>query len=115
MAVLVTWKNEEDLIKNNKVNAWTTFSPYKSMGIFFKRSRADNYTASGRIWLNFELVRALINVVVPCEYGKDLIENSGDNAWTTFSPYKAYGNFLKRSRADNSAARGRIWLNFERR
>ena len=34
MAVLVTWKNEEDLIKNNKVNAWTPFSHYKSMGIF---------------------------------------------------------------------------------
>ena len=34
MAVLVTWKNEEDLMKNNKVNAWTPFSHYKSMGIF---------------------------------------------------------------------------------
>ena len=34
MAVLVTSKNEEDLIKNNKVNAWTPFSHYKSMGIF---------------------------------------------------------------------------------
>ena len=34
MAVLVTWKNEEDLIKNNKVNVWTPFSHYKSMGIF---------------------------------------------------------------------------------
>ena len=41
-----------------------------------------------------------MNVVVPCEYGKDLIENSGDNAWTTFSPYKVYGFFFKRSRAD---------------
>ena len=70
MAVLVTWKNEEDLMKNNKVNAWTPFSHYKSMGIFFKRSRADNSTARGRICLNFELVRALMNVVVPCEYGK---------------------------------------------
>ena len=54
-----------------------------------------------------------MNVVVPCEYGKDLIENSGDNAWTTFSPYKVYGDFFKSSRADNSAACGRIWLNFE--
>ena len=78
MAVLVTWKNEEDLIKNNKVNGWTPFSHY-----------------------------------VPCEYRKDLIENSGDNAWTTFSPYKVYWDFFKCSRADNSAARGRIWLNFE--
>ena len=31
-------------------------------------------------------------VVVPCKYGKDPIENSGDNAWTTFSPYKVYGS-----------------------
>ena len=54
-----------------------------------------------------------MNVVVPCEYGKDLIENSRDNAWTTFSPYKVYGDFFKRSMADNSAARGRIWLNFK--
>ena len=113
MAVLVTWKNEEDLLKNNKVNAWTPFSHYKSMGIFFKRSRADNSTARGRIWLNFEHVRALMNVVVLFEYGKDLIENSGDNAWTTFSPYKVYGDFFKRSRAYNSAARSWIWLNFE--
>ena len=82
-------------------------------GFFFKRSRADNSTARGRIWLNFELVRALINVVVPCEYEKDLTENSGDNVWTTLSPYKVYGDFFKRSRADNSAAHGRIWHNFE--
>ena len=37
-----------------------------------------------------------MNVVVPCEYGKDLIENRGDNAWTAFSPYKGYGDFFKR-------------------
>ena len=94
MAVLVTWKNEQDLMKNNKVNEWTPFSHNKSMGIFFKRSRTDNSKARGRIWLNFKLVRALMNVVVLCEYGKDLIENSGDDAWTTFSPYKVYVDFF---------------------
>ena len=52
-------------------------------------------------------------VVVPFKYGKDPIENSGDNAWTPFSLYKSIGIFFKRSRADNYAARGRIWLNFE--
>ena len=52
-------------------------------------------------------------VVVPCKYGKDPIKNSGDNAWTPFSHYKSMGIFFKRSRADNSTARGRIWLNFE--
>ena len=34
-------------------------------------------------------------VVVPCKYGKDPIENSRDNAWTTFSPYKVYGDFFQ--------------------
>ena len=113
MNVVVPCEYGKDLIENCGDNAWTTFSPYKVYGDFFKRSRADNSAARGRIWLNFELVRALMNVVVPCEYGKDLIENSGDNAWTAFSPYKVYGDFFKRSRADNSAARGRIWLNFK--
>ena len=111
MAVLVTWKNEEDLIKNNKVNAWTPFSHYKTM-VFFSNAQGQITRTRGRIWLNFELNRALMNVVVSCEYGKDLIENSGDNVWTTFSAYKVYGDFFKRSRADNSAAHGRIWLNF---
>ena len=33
-------------------------------------------------------------VVVPCKYGKDPIENSEDNAWTTFFyPYKVHGDF----------------------
>ena len=49
-----------------------------------------------------------MNVVVPCQYGKDLIENGGDNAWTTFSPNKVFGDFFKRSRADNSAARVQV-------
>ena len=66
---------------------------YKVYGDFFKRSRADNSAARGRIWLSFELNRHLMNVVVPCKYGKDPIENSGDNAWTPFSHYKFIGIF----------------------
>ena len=31
-----------------------------------------------------------MEVVVPCKYGKDPIENSGDNAWTTFCPYSLW-------------------------
>ena len=113
MYVVVPCEYGKDLIENSGDNAWTTFSPYKVYGDFFKRSRADNSAARGRIWLNFELIRALTYVVLPCKYGKDPIENSGDNAWTPFSHYKPIEIFFKRSRADNSAARGRIWLNFE--
>ena len=110
MNVVVPCEYGKDLIENSGDNVWTTFSPYKVYGdFFFKRSRADNSAARGRIWLNFELVRARMYFVVPCKYGKDPIENREDNAWTTFSPYKVYGDFFKRSRADNSAVRSRIW------
>ena len=64
----------------------------KSMGIF-SNAQADNSAAHGQIWLNFELKRDLMYVVVPCKYGKDPIENSGDNAWTPFSHYKSIGFF----------------------
>ena len=111
MYVVIPCKYGKDPIENSEDNAWTTFSPYKVYGDFFKRSRAENSAVHGRIWLNFELNRDFVYFVVPCKYGKDPIENSGDNAWTPFSPYKVYGDFFKRSRADNSAARGRIWLN----
>ena len=36
-----------------------------------------------------------MNVVVPCEYVKDLIENSGDNAWTTFFSIQSPWGFFQ--------------------
>ena len=41
---------------------------------------------SGRIWPNFELIQALIHVLIACKYEKDLMKNSGDNVMTSFSP-----------------------------
>ena len=93
MNVVVPCEYGKDQIENSGDNACITFSPYKVYGDFFKRSRADNSAARGRIWLNFELVRALLYVVVPCKYKKVSFENSEDIAWTTFSPYKFYGDF----------------------
>ena len=51
------------------------FSNYKSMGIFSRRSRADNSAVHGPIWPNFELVRDVINVFVTCKYEEDPINN----------------------------------------
>ena len=95
MDVVVPGKHGKDPIENSGDNAWTTFSPYKVYGDFLKRSRADNSAARGRIWLDFEINRDLVYVVVPCKYGKDPIENSGDNVWTPFSHYtcKSIGIF----------------------
>ena len=51
------------------------FPQYKSMGIF-RRSMAANSAVSSRIWLNFELLRALIHVIITCKYEKDRIKTA---------------------------------------
>ena len=40
----------------------------------------------GRIWPNFELIQALMYVIVTCKYEKDPIKNSRENVATPFSP-----------------------------
>ena len=78
---------EKIQLKIAKIMRGQHFLPTKSMGMF---SNAQGQISAARswIWLNFELNRDLMYVVVPCKYGKDQIENSGDNAWTPFSHYK---------------------------
>ena len=68
---------------------------------------------SGRIWPNFELIQALIHVLITCKYEKDPIKNSGENVMTSFSPYKSMGFFFIRSRAANSAVLGPIRPNYK--
>ena len=68
---------------------------------------------SGRIWPDFELIQALINVLITCKYEKDPIKNSGENVMTSFSTLSVYGIFFIRSRAAYSAVLGPIWPNFE--
>ena len=48
---------------------------------------------SGRIWPDFELIQALIHVLITCKYEKNPIKNSGENVMTSFSPLKVYGDF----------------------
>ena len=62
---------------------------------------------SDHIWPNFELIQALIHVLITCKYEKNPIKNSGENVMTV------YGDFSRRSRAANSAVFGPIWPNFE--
>ena len=47
MSVLVTTNFDDDSIKNERASMETAFSHYKSMGIFFRRSRAANSVVSG--------------------------------------------------------------------
>ena len=73
-------------LKMKELECSQDFSHYKSMGIFFRRSRADNSAVLGPIWPNFELVRDVMNVLVTCKYEEDPIKNRGARVDTTFSP-----------------------------
>ena len=81
MVVLVTCKNEEDPIKNEGTRVLTRFPQYKSMR-FFRHSRAASSAVLGRIWLKFELVCDIIDVLVICKYEEDPLKNEGARVLT---------------------------------
>ena len=86
MPVLVTSNFEDDSIKNKRASMETALSHYKSMGNFFRRSRAANSVVSGPTWPKFELVRDFMHVLVTCKYKKDLIKSNREKVETPFSP-----------------------------
>ena len=51
------------------------FPHYKPM-VFFRRSRAANSSVSIRIRANFELLQALMHVIITCKYEKDPIKTA---------------------------------------
>ena len=62
MPVLVTSNFEDDSIKNERASMEAAFSHYKTMEIFFRRSRAANSVVNGPIWLKFDLIRDFMQV-----------------------------------------------------
>ena len=86
MHVLITCKYEKNPSKNCGENVMTPFSPLYVYGIFFIHSRADNSVVCGRIRPNFELIQALMHVIVICKYEKDSIKNILENVMTPFFP-----------------------------
>ena len=108
MVVLVTCKNEEDPIKNEGTRVLTRFSPLQVYGIFFRRSRAANSAVLGRIWMKFELLRDIIDVLIICKYEEDPIKNEGARVLT-----RLYEVFFRNSRATNSEVSRRILPKFK--
>ena len=84
--LLVTSKFDKDPItKKERASLETPFSCYKSMGNFFRCSRAPYSVGSGPIWLKFELVREFMPVLVTFKFAKKhLIKNSRENVETSF-------------------------------
>ena len=56
------------------------------MGFFFIRSRAANSVVRVRIRPNFELIQALMHIIVTCKYEKDPIKSIRENVMTPFFP-----------------------------
>ena len=86
MYVIITCKYKKDPIKNSREKVETLFSPLKAYRDFFRRSRAANSTASDLSRPKFELVRALMHVIITCKYETDRMINSREKADTPFSP-----------------------------
>ena len=63
------------------------FLPLQVYGDFSRRSRAANFAVLGPIWLNFELVRDVIDVLATCKNQEDPIKIEGARVFTAFSPF----------------------------
>ena len=78
MYIIVTCKYEMNPIKHVRENVMTPFFPTVTLSVAME--------TSGRIWPNFELIQALMHVLITCKYEKDPIKNSGENVMTLFYP-----------------------------
>ena len=67
MVALITCKNEEDPIKIEGAGVFTTCLPLYVYGDFPRRSRAAKLAVHGPSWLNFELIRDFMFVLVTCK------------------------------------------------
>ena len=82
-----------------------SFSHYKPLGDFFRRSRAVNSAVGGPIRPKFELVRALMHVIVTCKYEKERMKNNREKVETPFFPIITLSVTIETS--------GWIWPNFK--
>ena len=76
MDVLVTCMKK--IQSKMKALEWTQHFPHYNCMVAME--------TSGRIWPNFELIQALIHVLITSKDEKNLIKNSGENVMTSFSP-----------------------------
>ena len=75
MRVIINFEYEKDRIKKNSQEKVET--PF----FFFIITLSVAMETSSRIWQNFELVQALMYVIITCKYEIDLIKNSQEKKW----------------------------------
>ena len=99
---LIACKYDKDQMKNSGENV--IFSII-SLWDFFRHSRAANSVVHGRISPNFELIQALMYIIVTCKYEMNPIKTLRENVMTPFFPTVTLSVAME--------TRGRIWLNFK--
>ena len=86
MYVLITLKFKKYQINSNQEKVETSI---------FRHSRRANSVVGSQIWPEFELIQALMHVLIICKYQKDRIQNNHESAWRHhFHHYKSMGVFL---------------------
>ena len=85
MHVLVTYKNEEDKIKNESAGVATTFFPLSVFGDYSRRSSAANSTVPSETWANFKLLQDLRIVLIFCKNEEDLTKSESARVVTTLN------------------------------
>ena len=78
MHVIITCRYEKDLIKKSLEKVATPF--------FFIITLSVDMETSDRICPNFELIQALMYVIITCKYEMDPIKNSREKVATSFFP-----------------------------
>ena len=69
--------------KQQRKSGNTIFPIIRSIGVFLRRSRAANSVVGGPIWLKFELIHYIMNVLVTSKFEKDRININGDYVMTS--------------------------------
>ena len=82
----------------------TIQSKKKWKDLFFRLLRAANSVVHGRIWPNFNLIQAIMYVIITCKYEKDPIKNNRE---------KVAKLFFKLTLSVAMETGGWTWSNFE--
>ena len=78
MHVIIVCKYEKDQMKNSREKVETPYFPIITLSVAIE--------TSGWIWPNFELIQALMYVIITCKYEKDPIKKGPEKVETSFFP-----------------------------
>ena len=77
MYVLVTYKNEDDQMKNEGARVVSTLYSYILDG------QGQLTVVGGRVWLKIKLIQAFMVVLITCKNEEDPFKNEGARVVTT--------------------------------